>query len=126
MDDIGLRLAERDDPSSQRLGRLLIDGMPKVLAVLSVVGTIAMLWVGGHILIAGAHELGWHWPHDVVHHARDWVVGVPAVGGALAWMIDTLISAIVGLVIGNIVLEVVNRIRRSRSGGHDGAAAPAH
>jgi predicted DNA repair protein MutK len=124
MDDIGLRLAERDDESSQRVGRLLVAGMPKLLALLSVVGTFAMLWVGGHILIAGAHELGWHTPHDLVHHAQDWVVDVPGIGGALAWMVDTVISAIVGFVVGTIVVEIVTRVRRSRQGEH--SAVPAH
>jgi hypothetical protein len=112
MDDVGLRLAQRDDPSSQRMGRMLVDGMPKVLALLSIVGTIAMLWVGGHILIAGAEELGWHWPHDVVHHAEQLVEDIPVIGGVLAWTVNTLISAIVGFVVGSIVVEVVSRVRR--------------
>src|SRR5687768_15959696 len=46
MDDIGLRLAERPHASSQRVGRLLVAGMPKLLHVLSLVGMAAMLWVG--------------------------------------------------------------------------------
>lgn len=112
MDDVGLRLAQRDDPSSQRLGRTLVTGMPKVLALLSTVGTFAMLWVGGHILIAGADELGWHTPHDLVHHVEDWVVDVPGLGGTLAWSVNTLLSAAVGFVIGNVVVEVVTRVRR--------------
>jgi hypothetical protein len=112
MDDVGLRLAQRDDASSQRLGRLLVDGMPKLLALLSVVGTVAMLWVGGHILIAGAEELGWHWPHDVVHGAEHLVEDIPVIGGVLAWTVNTLISAIVGFVVGTIVVEIVSRVRR--------------
>ena len=59
MDDIGLKLAERPSPRSQRFGRLLVTGMPKLLAWLSVIGTAAMLWVGGHILLVGFDELGW-------------------------------------------------------------------
>jgi predicted DNA repair protein MutK len=114
MDDVGLRLAQRDDPSSQRVGRLLVAGMPKLLALLSTVGTFAMLWVGGHILIAGADELGWPAPHDLVHHVEEWVVDVPGVGGALAWSVNTLASALVGFVVGNVVVEVVTRIRRRR------------
>jgi predicted DNA repair protein MutK len=124
MDDVGLRLAQRDDASSQRIGRMLVDGMPKLLALLSVVGTIAMLWVGGHILIAGAEELGWHWPHDVVHDAEQLVEDVPVIGGVLAWTVNTLISAIVGFVVGNIVVEIVSRVRRRR--GADQAVADAH
>ncbi len=63
MDDMGLALAGRDSRGgSQRVGRALVTGMPKVLAVISVVGTVAMLWVGGHILLTGTDELGWHAP----------------------------------------------------------------
>jgi predicted DNA repair protein MutK len=115
MDDIGLRLAERDDPSSKRVGLMLVEGMPKLLALLSVVGTAAMLWVGGHILLVGAHELGWHTPYDLVHDVEHWVEGVPGIGGVLAWSVNTLISAIVGFVVGSIVVTVVTRVRSYRA-----------
>ena len=115
MDDIGLRLAERDDPSSQRIGRMLVAGMPKLLALLSVVGTAAMLWVGGHILLVGTHELGWHTPYDLVHDVEHVVDGVAAVGGVLAWSVNTLISAVVGFVVGSVVVTVVARVLRLRA-----------
>src|SRR5690606_3169906 len=67
MDDVGLSLTRRESPRMQQLGRALVIGMPKLLAVLAVVGTAAMLWVGGHILLVGAHELGWDLPYDIVH-----------------------------------------------------------
>jgi predicted DNA repair protein MutK len=122
MDDIGLRLAQRPQQSSQRIGYLLVAGMPKVLSVLSIVGTFAMLWVGGHILLAGAHELGWHWPYDRVHDAEHWVEDVPGVGGALAWLVNTAISMVVGLAVGAIVVLIVSRVRP----GEDHEGAPAH
>ena len=53
MDDVGLSLAGRPSRASQRIGRILVTGMPKVLAWLTVIGTAAMLWVGGHILLVG-------------------------------------------------------------------------
>ena len=62
MDDIGLHLAEQRSAGTQRTGRLLVSGMPKVLKVLSTVGIVAMLWVGGHIILVGFDELGWHGP----------------------------------------------------------------
>ena len=67
MDDIGLKLAARPSAGSKRTGHLLVVGMPKVLAWLSVIGTAAMLWVGGHILLVGFDELGWEWPYHLVH-----------------------------------------------------------
>ena len=45
--------------------------MPKLLALLSTVGVVAMLWVGGHILLVGADELGWHGPYALVHAAEE-------------------------------------------------------
>jgi len=116
MDDLGLKMAERSSPRSQRLGRLLVAGMPKVLKLLSVVGIAAMLWVGGHILLVGFDELGWSAPYDLVHRLEDLVHGVPAVGGVLAWTLNTAASALVGLVVGALLVVVVERLpfRRAR------------
>jgi predicted DNA repair protein MutK len=121
MDDVGLRMVESGRPSSVRLGRRLVNGMPVVLAVLSTVGVAAMLWVGGHILIAGADELGWSWPYDTVHSAEGLVDGVAGIGGVLGWMMNTLLSAVVGLTVGFAVLAVVTRLPRRRT-----AANSAH
>jgi predicted DNA repair protein MutK len=124
MDDIGLMLAERKSASSQRLGRMLVAGMPKVLAWLSVIGTVAMLWVGGHILLGGAAELGWEAPYHLVHQAEHLVHGVPFVGGVLGWVVNTLISAIIGVIVGVILVLVIERLPRRRSKDEHGAAAP--
>ena len=116
MDDIGLALATRDDGGSQRLGRGLVAAMPILLKWLAIIGTAAMLWVGGHILIVGAHELGWHWPEDLVHDAEHLVDDVGGIGGALAWLVNTAISAVVGFIVGMIVVGVMSRLPF----GHDG------
>ncbi len=125
MDDVGLSLAQRDSGSSQRIGRLMVDAMPKLLSGLSIVGTAAMLWVGGHILIVGAHELGWHTPYDLVHDLEGAVADISGIGGVLAWLVNTAISAVVGLAVGAIVVAVVSQIRKRR-GHHDIATADAH
>ncbi len=124
MDDIGLRLAQRQQPSSQRIGRLLVESMPKLLSALSIVGTAAMLWVGGHILLVGAHELGWHWPYDLVHDVEHRVEDVPGIGGVLAWIANTAISAVVGLAVGATVVAIVSAVVRARDRSH--VAAGAH
>ncbi|MEQ8842093.1 MAG: DUF808 domain-containing protein [Acidimicrobiales bacterium] len=110
MDDIGLMLAQRESEGSQRIGRGLVSGMPKLLTGLSVVGTAAMLWVGGHILLVGTDELGWHWPYEQVHHAEEAVHDTGAVSGVLEWLVNTGISAVVGLVVGLIVASIVDRL----------------
>jgi predicted DNA repair protein MutK len=113
MDDIGLRLVERG--SSERVGRLLVEGMPKLLSVLTVVGTAAMLWVGGHILLVGADELGWHWPYELVHDLEHHVEDVAAIGGVLAWIVNTLCSAVVGLAVGTLIAQLVARLPRPKT-----------
>lgn len=107
MDDIGLKLVERRSPRTQRVGRLLVVGMPKLLTWLSVIGTAAMLWVGGHILIAGFDELGWTTPYHLVHELEHLVDGVSGVGGVLAWLVNTGVSAVVGLAVGSAIVLVI-------------------
>lgn len=126
MDDVGLALASRDDESSKRLGLGLVRAMPRVLTVLSVVGTAAMLWVGGHILIVGAHELGWDWPYDVVHSAEDAVHGVGGIGGLLGWLVNTGISAVVGFLVGAVLATAIDRFKPSAGAAHGNGAAAAH
>ena len=116
MDDVGLRLAERPSRGAQRLGRLMVAGMPKVLSWLSVIGIAAMLWVGGHILLVGLDELGWTTPYHLVHLLEEAVHGVAGVGGVLAWVVNTVASALVGLVVGTLIVLVVERLPFRRSG----------
>lgn len=121
MDDVGLSLAGRESGASQRVGHALVKGMPRLLSVLSTVGIAAMLWVGGHILLVGVDELGWHWPYGQVHHLEEAVHGVAGVGGLLAWVVNTLASALVGLVVGAVIVAVLHVLPRRKK--HDEAAA---
>jgi predicted DNA repair protein MutK len=118
MDDVGVRMVASGRPAAMKVGRGLVAGMPKLLAVLSVVGTAAMLWVGGHILLAGANELGWHTPYDWVHDLEHHVHDIAGVGGALGWTVNTLASAIVGLAAGFLVLAVVRRLPIGQGDAH--------
>ncbi len=70
-----------------------------------------MLWVGGHILLVNVHEVGW-WdaPYELVHHWEEDVhhaVDVAVLGPTLAWLTNTLASAVVGLVVGLVVVAVM-------------------
>ena len=120
MDDVGLHLSERNSGTARRVGLLLVRGMPKLLGLLSTVGVVAMLWVGGHILLGGADELGWHGPYALVHAAEEAVAGaVPVLGGVLAWLINTLASALIGLVVGALVVTIMHLVpRRTRAAKH--------
>ena len=69
-----------------------------------------MLWVGGHILLVGLHELGVHLPYELVHHLESVVIGISSVGGLLAWLANTIASAIVGFIVGFFIVNIVERL----------------
>jgi uncharacterized protein len=109
MDDIGLRLAQTREGQAAALGRGLVHAMPIVLSVLSKVGIAAMLWVGGHILLVGLDELGVSVLYDAVHHLEEDVDhALGAVGGVGAWLTNTAASALLGLIVGAIVVAVMH------------------
>ena len=119
MDDIGLSLATRSSESAQRTGRMLVRAMPLLLRWLSTIGIAAMLWVGGHILLVGADELGWHAPYELVHRLEEAVHTTGPLGGVLAWVVNTAASALVGLVVGLLVAAVVAKLpKRGTAAAH--------
>ena len=123
MDDVGLHLTERSSKLAQRVGHAMVRAMPGLLTVISVVGTAAMLWVGGHIILNGVDELGWHWLYDHVHHWEEDVEhALGALGGVAAWMVNTLASAIFGLAIGAVAVLVMHFLPF----GHKKDSAAAH
>jgi uncharacterized protein len=130
MDDVGLHLSLRDSERARRIGLGLVAAMPRVLAAISVIGTAAMLWVGGHILLVNTDELGWHAPYELVHH---WEEGVHdavhgTLGSILAWTVNTLASALVGVVVGAVAVVVMHLLPFGHGGSEDsepdGAATP--
>ena len=110
MDDIGLHLTTKNSARSKRFGELLVKGMPAVLAAITLIGTVAMLWVGGHIMLQGAYDLGWHAPYDLVHFLEKPFAGIAVVGAFLTWLVNTLCSAVLGLGWGLVVMAVVGPI----------------
>lgn len=106
IDDIGRAMIARGN--APNTGRILVKGMPYVLSAIGIVGTIAMLWVGGHLIVRGLHEvIGWHWPHDVIER------GVEAVGGGFAgWLVDTGVSLVFGLITGFAILAIVQLVKK--------------
>lgn len=105
-DDAGLALTKSDSAGAQRFGRIILAAMPHVMRTITVIGTIAMLWVGGHIVLAQLAEIGVTWPYDTLHHITEPVAA--AAGGFVAWLVDTGVSAIVGLVWGAIIAGVMH------------------
>jgi uncharacterized protein len=109
-DDIGLRLARTRATATAEIGRGLVRAMPIVLAVLSSVGIAAMLWVGGHILLVGLDDLGVHGPYGTVHDLEEEVHD--AAGGAGGWLANTAASAVLGVVVGAVIVAASHVAKR--------------
>ncbi len=111
MDDVGLHLARKSSHAAQAIGRFLLRAMPWLLKALSLIGTIAMLWVGGGIILHGLAELGFagpeHWIEGIEHGVSE-VAG--AAGGLLGWLTFASLSALVGLIVGAILVVVLHKV----------------
>lgn len=125
IDDIGLRFMKSPSRRVRRTGARVVASMPTVFRVISVVGTVAMLWVGGHLVIANLAETVWHGPYDLLHAITHLV---EAAGPVVVWVVDTAVSAVFGLVAGLVIVGVVVGVRRllpsSRKAGAGHAAPP--
>ncbi len=108
MDDIGLAMTQKESAGTQKFGHFLVAAMPRVLDAISIIGTFAMLWVGGHILLVGTKDLGWDGLYGVVHHLEGYGAAVPAVGAMLGWLINTICSLILGLIVGLLIVGVMH------------------
>jgi uncharacterized protein len=110
-DDVGAAMARQKNALSQSIGRGLVVGMPGFLKVLSYIGMVAMLWVGGGILTHGLHELGVHGPEDWIKGvAKAAAGGLPSLGGFVTWLVSASIAAVIGLVVGAIVDPLARRV----------------
>lgn len=122
-DDFGLHLAkDAIKPEDNRpgpvdnVGRTIVRVMPHIFNVIGVVGTVAMLWVGGHLVIENLAEVGvpvFHHILEVAEHA------VSAAGGFVTWLVETLLSGIFGVILGAVIAWIVvgtsTLVRRART-----------
>ena len=119
MDDVGVLMYRRGrTPAGRACGGFLLWGMPRLLTLLSVVGTFAMLWVGGHILLKGTSDMGW----PVAYHGVEHLAGLVAqatgfLGPVLGWLTETGFSLLTGLVWGAFLLACWTGIARLVRGG---------
>lgn len=108
-DDFGVHLAKKESGFAQMIGRGLVTGMPKLLKGLSVVGTLAMLWVGGGIILHGLAHYGVSGPEHMLAAAGAAVGGIiPMIGGLVAWTVAAAGAGVVGAVIGWIAAKAVH------------------
>lgn len=111
-DDVGLHLARVGRLSLTRaFGRGLVKAMPHLLVLLSFVGTLAMLWVGGNIVIHGLHEFGLHWPYEPIHHAAEGAAeALGSMQGFVAWAVTAFFDGVFGVVFGLLLIPVATRV----------------
>ena len=111
MDDVGLYLAKSSKAIISGVGNLLVKAMPILLAVLSVVGTAAMLWVGGQIILHGMEVFGLGWLPHLIHGTADTVGSwLPSIGAAITWIVNAAFAGIFGLALGYIIVLIHHRI----------------
>ncbi|MEV4934467.1 DUF808 domain-containing protein [Sphingobium sp. LMA1-1-1.1] len=113
MDDIGLHLAERRSAGARVLGRAMVKAMPVLMRMLGVVGTAAMLWVGGGLIVHGLHEFHWDLVPGAIHHvAQGAAHGLPAIAPVVEWVVNAVGAGIVGLIVGGIVVALLHLFKK--------------
>lgn len=111
MDDVGAWFALNGKTGlGKSVGRGLVKGMPHLLTVLSIVGTAAMLWVGGSILVHGLHDpafLDWDQPYTFIH---DLAKSIGGESGFVNWAVTAFSDGVLGLAVGLCLIPIVGKV----------------
>jgi uncharacterized protein len=107
-DDVGLAMSKTSSSILRTVGRGLVKGMPVFLSLLATVGTAAMLWVGGQIIVHGLAQLGFAAPEHLVHELAV-AAGTYAssLAGVVIWLVSTLAQAVVALALGGLIIVLI-------------------
>lgn len=108
-DDVGLYLARRSSPLAQAIGRGLVKGVPVLMSALAIIGTAAMIWVGGGLLLHSGEEIGLTAPAHLVHDLAE-----GAGGGAIGWVVTAALSGVLGLIVGGVIALVMHKVHAAR------------
>ncbi len=92
LDDVGAHLCTKQNALAQFMGNLLLAAAPKLMKLLSVLGTAAMFMVGGGIV---THSI------PVIHH---WIEAVSSAAGSVDWLVSSILNGVAGVAIGALVL----------------------
>lgn len=111
-DDVGLAMARGRLAATRALGRGIVQAMPKVMKTLTIVGTAAMLWVGGSIIIHSVKDIGWSAPYALI---RDFAVAVAArmpegLHGFVEWFATALADGVFGVAVGLALIPVIGKV----------------
>lgn len=109
LDDMGMYLARNALTGLGRgLGRAMVKGMPAIMLVLGIIGTAAMIWVGGSIVAHGLAGFGLHGPADAIEHVHE--LADHAAGPIVAWLGETAAFGLFGLALGTVLIPVASMI----------------
>ena len=103
-DDYGILLIRT--AKAPRFGKLIVKFMPYFLRFLTVVGTLAMLWVGGSIISHSIEYMGVHTHADFLHAMLD----ITGFVGFMKWLVETLLYACLGLIIGLVSYPIGSKL----------------
>ena len=112
MDDVGLKLSQIGRLSMTRsFGRGMVKFMPTLMNIISIVGTAAMLWVGGNIIVHGLEVLGWHLPYETIKSVATAVSeSIGQAKGFVKWMVTATLDGVLGLALGLVLMPIVNKV----------------
>jgi predicted DNA repair protein MutK len=116
MDDVGLHLAQENTGAVASFGRGLVAFMPKLLTAISIIGTLAMAWVGGELIVHNAHILGWHLPEDIGKSIATFMSGIApeTLKGVITWFAKAIYNGLVALAIGAIIAPIAHRVLHAK------------
>lgn len=111
-DDVGLHMANRGRLGlTRRFGRGIVNAMPGFLKLLTIVGTAAMLWVGGSIILHSLHAMGWHLPYEWIKDtASTLAYGIGTATGFLKWFFTAAIDGVFGIILGFALIPIATKM----------------
>ncbi|SDD17290.1 hypothetical protein SAMN05421538_10117 [Paracoccus isoporae] len=106
-DDVGVALAKNNSGLIASIGRGIVKFMPGFMKALTIIGTAAMIWVGGNIIVHGLSEMGWHAPYEWIHHQAEAAAHLlPQAAGLVSWAVTAFIDGIIGLIWGLLLIPL--------------------
>lgn len=114
MDDVGVHLAQRTSAIANALGRALVKSMPHLMKGLSFIGTAAMLWVGGGIIVHGLEHFGLNAVPHVIEKLSEFAEHMPVLGAAAGWLAFAACAAVVGFAIGAVIVAIEHVVAKRK------------
>ena len=121
LDDIGLHMTQRQNSTTQAIGRGLVHGVPYLLTGLSGIGTAAMLWVGGGIILHGMEQMHFETiPHAIHDGAHSVAEAIGTMVPVVEWLANAIAASIGGLIVGGVIVGLMH-LRPKRAEAADSA-----